>query len=564
MKVLKYVLIVLIAATGCKTSKSDLDEWAEEGKIKNIEKFVIKKLESEEASKSVSHGIKLIANNKADSSLKRILRSIKREVKNNALKKVVRSTSKRNIEAHKPRKFCSLLAKNNIENYGNSARLISEYSRKGIIKCVVNFAENIDLTKKKGKLIDLINKIKMSESELPKELTYLKDNIVRIEDNLDKIEKLEEKRKNKKIELREVKRNKEKVKGLVKDAKYLRGYVVGLVEEVNGRYGYEFAPLNEYGRPTSDRGYIITEERKFDSKGKFEIGVKKVNEVETKIKEKYGGFEQSWPVYIEIENLSEKRKKLRKMKKRVRVLESNVKYYRDEKTRAEFEIEKSKESLWIVKNKFGKENENIIGAAPLNKGNVVYLKSVNQGDSIKAIFKYGKKDEKKLIKKHGDIFFCCFETSDDGTEVLYHTTGKKNTRYYKWDIESGKMNWLGRKFGNSNEYRKMSDTLSLSRYKDKYGSEVAKIPNLYRGMKYNTAKKILVTHGWKTVDNENPSFKKLESSEFEVDKDKQNELVRIHHRNNSTKVFESFSSHNLKINTIGGKKLIIENWNRSY
>jgi len=179
---------------------------------------------------------------------------------------------------------------------------------------------DVDISFDAAEVVDAIDQVDELTSDLPEALERVQRQAKILKSNRELEEKIEDKER--KISNVEDKTSDELK--VIEGAKILDAYVVGLVEKLEIGNLYEFAFTTFRNQPTRKHGYLLTTETSFESSGLFEMRVKKMREVRTKLRREFGGFEQSWPLFIEVKGYERSREKVEKLREKKQELEDEA------------------------------------------------------------------------------------------------------------------------------------------------------------------------------------------------------------------------------------------------
>jgi len=155
-------------------------------------------------------------------------------------------------------------------------------------------------------------------------------------------------------ELKKMNREIQEAQEYIKENKffYLKAFIIANSGTYNGFDMYEIS-LPEYNYyygnvPSQNHAVLITTETTFKSKGRFELAVQKTGKLPIKLKQQFGGFNQDWPLYIEVN--SQTRKNVVAEKKTLKIKQKTVKSKNTHKRKVEKQLIRNQNQLKIIKN----------------------------------------------------------------------------------------------------------------------------------------------------------------------------------------------------------------------
>lgn len=289
-KKLKMVSVFAVLFTlSCSTDKSDLDRWYAEGDVHKISKHVSENIRGKNVNKSVVHGIGLLGDAGADSTLRQLGSLIGEDISPEYTQALAEALKRQALVPKSPVPFCEMVTSGNHSRYDGMEKILASFRDPALSACVAKSLEDANISFDAEEVVNAIDQVDELTSDLPEALERIQSQAKILEYNRELEDMIEDKE-------RKISQVEDKISDemkVIEGAKILDAYVVGLVEKLEIGNVYEFAFTTFRNEPTRRHGYLLTTETSFKSSGLFEMRVKKMREVRTRLKRKFGGFKQS-------------------------------------------------------------------------------------------------------------------------------------------------------------------------------------------------------------------------------------------------------------------------------
>ena len=291
------LLLLTIFFSACQTGKEDLDTYIQNGEIEKVSQFAISNLSLDEKDPRVVHAIELLSEVRADTVLARLATLTTPSVPTQHTEALITALHTREVEREDGFYLCEMAVEGNLASGDVTQAYLAHQGSQKLRECITasnlasNAVENPDYIVSSVSALAQITDVGDELRAMKSTAEELYDARVSLQDKERDLIELEDEKK-------DVQETLDVVRGRLDNIQTLAAFVIGLQERTSEGDLYEIAFL-ERGRPSSNRAYLLTKETQFKTKGRFTMPVIRGSNVETRLRDEYGGFRQSWPLFVE-------------------------------------------------------------------------------------------------------------------------------------------------------------------------------------------------------------------------------------------------------------------------
>jgi hypothetical protein len=293
-----FLLFLAICLSGCQKDKEDLNTYIQNEEVEKVSQFASDNLSADETDPRVVHAIQLLSGAQADTALTRLATLISQSSPSGHTEALVRELSEREIDRENGFHLCKMTVEGYLPEGDATNTYLSQQGNQKLAECVVASVTVSDATDNPDRIVSAVDElaeltdiggdlrdIRLVAATLSETRSSLRDIRPRVSELQGKRDDIQE--------------TLDVIRKDLDDIQMLSAFVVGLQSRTQNGELYEIALPDAWGRPSSEHAYLFTKETRFKTKGRFTMPVIRRSNVETRLRDEYGGFRQSWPFFVE-------------------------------------------------------------------------------------------------------------------------------------------------------------------------------------------------------------------------------------------------------------------------
>jgi hypothetical protein len=304
------ILVSAFLLIGCQPTTSDLDQWAQASNVDRLSTFVEERFSAPEADPRVPHGIELLAQLEADSTLVRLADRLSHDAPVAHRKAIISAWNARDVAPTSLPSLCRLVTSDAAPAFSGTEALLARTPAPALHRCVVQSVSAQSAVEEPDRVLQPLSQLAERASP-PAALRELERAARTVTSIRSQLQELETRRREATAARDAAADRREDLSEDLDQVQRLEAFMVGRVEEHSSGTVYEFAYTDRWGRPTQRHGYLLTTQTEFRSKGTFSMPVLRLENVETRLRDEFGGFRQSWPFFVEAEGYESTRRQYR-------------------------------------------------------------------------------------------------------------------------------------------------------------------------------------------------------------------------------------------------------------
>lgn len=522
------VLSLVSFLVGCQTSTEDLNRYIQNGEIKKVSQFASINISSDDSDLRVVHAIRLLSDAQADTALVSLAALVSRSSPPEHVEALVVGLHERQIERSRGFHLCKMAVEGNLPPGDATAVYLSHQGSRKLMECVASHVSASGATVNPERMVSAIENLE-GLTNVENDVRTIKLTAEALNEVRTSLEEVRRKVLDLKNEEKDVSEHLSQIRGELDDIQVLTAFVIGLQERTRDGELYEIAFLDRWGRPSPKRAHLFAKKTQFSTKGRFTMPVIRRTNVDTRLRDKYGGFRQSWPFFVEATTEYDIFRTLLDMTvEEDRKLNDDLEASLGEEQRLVSEEGQLKRDLErqissITDNSDFAEGESGVPARIRVDSRLLPVAGVVSSDGGKALYLVRDEQEGvwRLIEAGSNIHLGAtfsFDTAvgpfhwakvRDG--IYFQTADDRWFTYHYWNPGDGLHVWKAR----SRLSNRTGESSNIESYPN-IASQLKRRPDLdldyLEKEEYFKARRVILTSGWVPLAGENDSFSSVERS----------------------------------------------------
>lgn len=297
------LLFLATCLPACQTSTEDLDAHIQNEEVEKVSQFAADNLSLDDTDPRVVYAIQLLSDVQADTALTRLATLISQPTPSGHTEALITELLEREIERENGFYLCEIAVEGNLPAGDVTNAYLSQQGGQKLAECVVASVSVSDAIDSPDRIISALDEL-AKIADVGDDLQTVKSTAERFAETRASLQDIEREVSELQEEKDDVEETLDVIREDLDDIQMLTAFVVGRQERVQNGELYEIALPDGFGRPSSQHAYLFTKETQFTTKGRFTMPVVREENVDTRLRNEYGGFMQSWPFFVESTNHS--------------------------------------------------------------------------------------------------------------------------------------------------------------------------------------------------------------------------------------------------------------------